>query len=138
MDSGFVQRGLQTDTTINNGEKLNTFRCTASAFVHVFPSKFFQNDFTIDKSALGPNWPTLPDSAGAYPGFSFPTPPRVGWGEYKSVCNVPHTADFHLVTGEYSHESCFDAYQRALNNANALAHSSSLQTREKSHFVGVA
>ena len=33
------------------------------------------------------------------------------------IFNVPHIADFHLVTGEYSQDSCFDAYQRALNNA---------------------
>ena len=40
--------------------------------------------------------------------------------------HIPQIADFHLVTGENSQESCFDAYQRALNNAKALAHSSSL------------
>jgi len=43
--------------------------------------------------------------------------------------NIPHIADFHLVTGENSQESCFEAYHRALNNAKALAHSSSLQIK---------
>lgn len=47
----------------------------------------------------------------------------------KHFKNIPHIADFHLVTGENSQESCFDAYHRALNNAKALAHSSSLQMK---------
>lgn len=44
--------------------------------------------------------------------------------------NIPHIADFHLVTGENSQESCLDAYQRALKYAKALAHSSSLQIKQ--------
>ena len=44
--------------------------------------------------------------------------------------NIPHIADFHLVTGENSQESCFDAYHRALKYAKALAHSSSLQIKQ--------
>lgn len=44
--------------------------------------------------------------------------------------NIPHIADFHLVTGENSQDSCLDAYHRALNSAKALAHSSSLQIKQ--------
>ena len=45
--------------------------------------------------------------------------------------DIPQIADFHFVTGEYSQDSCFDAYQRALNIAKALAHSSSLSNKYK-------